>query len=320
MGLVYITVGSVANIMFRNMGMPNDKAAFWSSASSASLTPSSSSGRRRWSSTRRRSSSSCSCSSPSRWRWSASASGCAAGTAVGRAGADADGDHRASWARRRTSAPTASTSRRCRPRSRPSTSASRACAGTAARCWPRGLPHASAGIARRQSTGSCASAWMIVMLAMGGVRVPRWRSGTARILPPGAKALDAPKSFGDAMKTFGDALRHVLPEEGHRAPDRLRVPLSLRLRPARQDGAAVHDRQPRQPRARAVEPGGGDIIRHLRHRRVHRRVAAGRLVRVAARACGRRCCCCASASTSRTRRSSSSARRCRPAWRSSPSS
>src|SRR5262245_21476951 len=31
MGLIYITVGAVANIMFKNMGMENDKAAFWSS-------------------------------------------------------------------------------------------------------------------------------------------------------------------------------------------------------------------------------------------------------------------------------------------------
>src|SRR3954453_12650223 len=31
MGLIYVTVGSVANIMFKNMGMGNDKAAFWSS-------------------------------------------------------------------------------------------------------------------------------------------------------------------------------------------------------------------------------------------------------------------------------------------------
>jgi len=31
MGLIYITVGAVANIMFKNMGMPNDQAAFWSS-------------------------------------------------------------------------------------------------------------------------------------------------------------------------------------------------------------------------------------------------------------------------------------------------
>ena len=27
----------------------------------------------------------------------------------------------------------------------------------------------------------------------------------SRMLPPGAKALDAPKTFGDAMKTFGHA-------------------------------------------------------------------------------------------------------------------
>src|SRR6188508_1391655 len=31
MGLVYVTVGSVANIMFKNKGMPNDQAALWSS-------------------------------------------------------------------------------------------------------------------------------------------------------------------------------------------------------------------------------------------------------------------------------------------------
>src|SRR5579871_1732908 len=31
MGLIYVTVGSVANIMFKNMGMENDKAAFFSS-------------------------------------------------------------------------------------------------------------------------------------------------------------------------------------------------------------------------------------------------------------------------------------------------
>src|SRR4029078_2542156 len=30
-GLIYVTVGAVANIMFKNMGMPNDQAAFWSS-------------------------------------------------------------------------------------------------------------------------------------------------------------------------------------------------------------------------------------------------------------------------------------------------
>ena len=31
MGLVYVTVGSVANIMFMNLGMPNHQAALWSS-------------------------------------------------------------------------------------------------------------------------------------------------------------------------------------------------------------------------------------------------------------------------------------------------
>jgi len=31
MGLIYVTVGSVANVMFKNMGMDNTNAAFWSS-------------------------------------------------------------------------------------------------------------------------------------------------------------------------------------------------------------------------------------------------------------------------------------------------
>ena len=31
MGLIYVTVGSVANVMFKNMGMDNTRAAFWSS-------------------------------------------------------------------------------------------------------------------------------------------------------------------------------------------------------------------------------------------------------------------------------------------------
>ena len=31
MGLVYVTVGSVANVMFKNLGMDNTSAAFWSS-------------------------------------------------------------------------------------------------------------------------------------------------------------------------------------------------------------------------------------------------------------------------------------------------
>ena len=31
MGLIYVTICSVANIMFKNMGMENDKAALWSS-------------------------------------------------------------------------------------------------------------------------------------------------------------------------------------------------------------------------------------------------------------------------------------------------
>jgi PAT family beta-lactamase induction signal transducer AmpG len=30
MGLIYVTVGSLANVMFKNMGMDNTHVAFWS--------------------------------------------------------------------------------------------------------------------------------------------------------------------------------------------------------------------------------------------------------------------------------------------------
>jgi PAT family beta-lactamase induction signal transducer AmpG len=62
-------------------------------------------------------------------------------------------------------------------------------------------------------TNSWPTAWMIIMLAMGGVV---FLAGVyhSRILPPGAKAPDAAKTFGDAMKTFGRAFVTFFQKKG----------------------------------------------------------------------------------------------------------
>jgi PAT family beta-lactamase induction signal transducer AmpG len=77
-------------------------------------------------------------------------------------------------------------------------------------CWNGGSLLAKGAFLRvsgmlEKSTHSYATAWMIVMLAMGAFVFLMGLYHT-RVLPTGAKALDAPRSFGDAMKTFGHAL------------------------------------------------------------------------------------------------------------------
>ena len=74
-------------------------------------------------------------------------------------------------------------------------------------CWNAGFLLAAgplihfSGILHEQ-TGSWGSAWMTIMLIIAGLMV---LAGIyhSRLLPPGAAALDAPKNFGDAMGTFG---------------------------------------------------------------------------------------------------------------------
>jgi len=74
-------------------------------------------------------------------------------------------------------------------------------------CWNAGFLLAAgplihfSGILHEQ-TGSWGSAWMVIMLIIAGLMV---LAGIyhSRLLPPGAAALDAPKNFGDAMGTFG---------------------------------------------------------------------------------------------------------------------
>jgi len=85
-------------------------------------------------------------------------------------------------------------------------------------CWNGGALLAKGAFLRvsgmlEKTTHSYASAWMIVMLAMGAFV---FLAGLyhARMLPTGAKALEAPKSFGDAMKTFGHALITFFQKKG----------------------------------------------------------------------------------------------------------
>jgi MFS transporter, PAT family, beta-lactamase induction signal transducer AmpG len=202
MGLIYVAVGTVANIMFKNMGMENDKAAFWSSilgfpytfkflwapalelyktkkffvvlmqfAISAALVavafglklPATA--------------------------WIFPVLTLVAITAVLGATQDigTDGVYV-------TTLPPGDQAKYL---------------GFQSMCWNGGAllakgPFVTVSGTLHDSTGSWATAWMIIMLAMGGVV---FLAGLyhSRILPPGAKALDAPKSFGDAMKTFGHA-------------------------------------------------------------------------------------------------------------------
>jgi len=85
-------------------------------------------------------------------------------------------------------------------------------------CWNGGAllakgPFVTVSGVLYESTNNYATAWMIIMLAMAGVV---FLAGLyhSRILPTGAKALDAPKTFGDAMKTFGHAFVTFFQKQG----------------------------------------------------------------------------------------------------------
>ncbi|MGA2796497.1 MAG: MFS transporter [Thermoguttaceae bacterium] len=76
-------------------------------------------------------------------------------------------------------------------------------------CWNAGFLLAAGPLiyisgVLHDSTQSWGTSWMTIMLVIAGLMV---LAGFyhARLLPPGAKALDAPKSFGDAMGTFAHA-------------------------------------------------------------------------------------------------------------------
>jgi PAT family beta-lactamase induction signal transducer AmpG len=76
-------------------------------------------------------------------------------------------------------------------------------------CWNGGpviangvLVHVSGAFYK--STGNWGQAWMMVMFMVAGL-IGLLALYHTKLLPPGAKALDAPKSFGDAAHTFGHA-------------------------------------------------------------------------------------------------------------------
>ncbi len=76
-------------------------------------------------------------------------------------------------------------------------------------CWNAGFLLAAgplihfSGVLHEQ-TGSWGGSWMVILLIIAGLMVLAGLYHT-RLLPPGAAALDAPKSFGQAMGTFGHA-------------------------------------------------------------------------------------------------------------------
>ena len=202
MGLIYVTVGSVANVMFKNMGMDNTKEAFWSSLLGFPYT--------------------------FKFLWApllelyrtkrffvvlmqfclvASVAGVAfclklpgqtwlvpvlvllAVTAILGATQDigSDGVYV-------TTLPPKDMAKYT---------------GFQSMCWNAGFLLAAGPLIHysgvlHERTGNWGSSWMVIMLVIAGVML---LAGLyhSRLLPPGAKALDAPKSFGGAMGTFGHA-------------------------------------------------------------------------------------------------------------------
>jgi PAT family beta-lactamase induction signal transducer AmpG len=76
-------------------------------------------------------------------------------------------------------------------------------------CWNAGFllaagPLISISGVLYERTHSWGTSWMMIMLVIAGFMFLAGLFHT-RVLPPGAKAQDAPKSFGDAMGTFGHA-------------------------------------------------------------------------------------------------------------------
>jgi PAT family beta-lactamase induction signal transducer AmpG len=211
MGLIYVTVGSVANIMFKNMGMENDKAAFWSSMLGFPYT--------------------------FKFLWApalelyktkkffvvlmqfmiaAALVGVAIAlklpgsawllpvvallslTALLGATQDigTDGVYVTGLAPRDQAKYT----------------------GFQSMCWNAGFLLAAGPLIRisgtlQKNTGSWATSWTIIMLVIAGIM---FLAGLyhGRVLPPGAKAADAPKSFGEGMGTFGKAFATFFQKKG----------------------------------------------------------------------------------------------------------
>ena len=85
-------------------------------------------------------------------------------------------------------------------------------------CWNAGSllaqgPFVTVSGVLHERTGSWATAWTAIMMAIAGLML---LAGVyhGRVLPPGAKAKDAPKSFGAAMGTFGNAFATFFQKKG----------------------------------------------------------------------------------------------------------
>jgi MFS transporter, PAT family, beta-lactamase induction signal transducer AmpG len=76
-------------------------------------------------------------------------------------------------------------------------------------CWNAGFLLAAGPLIHfsgvlHEKTGTWGGSWMVIMLIIAGLMAVAGLYHT-RLLPPGAAAPDAPKSFGQAMGTFGHA-------------------------------------------------------------------------------------------------------------------
>jgi len=202
MGLVYVTVGSVANVMFKNMGMDNTKAAFWSSLLGFPYTF-----KFLWAPLLELYRTKkffvvlmqfCLAASIAgvafalklpAMSWLAPVLALLAVSAILGATQDigSDGVYVTTLPPKEMAKYT----------------------GFQSMCWNAGFLLAAGPLIRfsgvlHEKTQSWGTSWMVIMLVIAGVVL---LAGLyhGRMLPPGAKALDAPKSLGDAMGTVGHA-------------------------------------------------------------------------------------------------------------------
>jgi PAT family beta-lactamase induction signal transducer AmpG len=85
-------------------------------------------------------------------------------------------------------------------------------------CWNAGFLLAAGPLIHfsgvlHESTHSWGTSWMVILLVIAGIMI---LAGLyhSRLLPPGAAALDAPKTFGQAMGTFGHAFATFFQKKG----------------------------------------------------------------------------------------------------------
>jgi PAT family beta-lactamase induction signal transducer AmpG len=202
MGLIYVTVGSVANVMFKNLGMDNTKAAFWSSLLGFPYTF-----KFIWAPTLELYQTKKFFVVLMQFCLAASITGVAvclrlpgltwlipvllllAVSAILGATQDigSDGVYV-------TTLPPKDMAKYT---------------GFQSMCWNAGFLLAAGPLIRfsgvlHERNQSWGTSWMVIMLIIAGIML---LAGLyhSRLLPPGAAALDAPKSFGDAMRTFGHA-------------------------------------------------------------------------------------------------------------------